>query len=121
MDNICVNAPAHKGVSSLETMYTDFDGWVTRFNSCYKRSPEIRTTSRQNNSRRHDDSDLYDRDYFLNDLLLRQRQLRRSARRPCFNFYKENDGFISYDHVYYRIMSQNGDKSVVYQYIRSKL
>lgn len=85
------------------------------------RSPEIRTTSRQNNSRRHDDSDLHDRDYFLNNLLLRQRQLRRSAKRPCFNFYKENDGFISYDHVYYRIMSQNGDKSVVYQYIRSKL
>ncbi|KAF9417982.1 hypothetical protein HW555_005127 [Spodoptera exigua] len=107
-------------------MYTDFDGWVTRFNSYYKRSPnyssESRTISRQKDSRRHhDENELYDRDYFLNNLLLRQRHLRRSARRPCFNFYKENDGFMSYDHVYYRLVNKNGDKRIVYQYIRSKL
>ncbi|XP_022819056.1 uncharacterized protein LOC111351374 [Spodoptera litura] len=121
MDNICFNSPAHKGVSSLEGMYTDFDGWVTRFNSCYKRSPEMRTVSRQKDSRRHDDIDLYERDYFLNNLLLRQRHLRRSARRQCFNFFKENDGFISYDHVYYRLMNKNGDKRIIFQYIQSKL
>ncbi|KAJ8703756.1 hypothetical protein PYW07_013050 [Mythimna separata] len=124
MDSKPVNESSDRGVTSLEDLYTDFDGWVARYNSFYKRSKyfskEISTEAVQNDTRPSADA-ILEHDVFFGDLLLRHRHPQRSAKPPCLNFYKENDGFVFYDLVFHRLMQKNGDRRLVYQYIRSKL
>ncbi|KAJ8705509.1 hypothetical protein PYW08_012555 [Mythimna loreyi] len=123
MDRKQLNQSSDHGVTSLEGLYTDFDGWVTRYNSFYKRSTyfskEIRAEDVKNDTRQSEDA-IFEDDFFA-DFLLRHRHQLHSAKTPSLNFYKENDGFVFYDLVFCKLMKKNGDRRLVYQYIRSKL
>ncbi|XP_026725653.1 uncharacterized protein LOC113492371 [Trichoplusia ni] len=118
------NEPRDTSTTSLHGLYTDFDGWVTRFTAQhYKKSTCLsqETSTMDLINTAHQNDAIIEKDYVFRNLLARHRHTQHTARKPWFGLCKDHEGFIFYDHVFYGLLNKNGDRRIVYQIIRSKL
>ncbi|CAB3232221.1 unnamed protein product [Arctia plantaginis] len=119
MEHEILTEPLESNAASLHGLYTDFDAWVIKYSSIYKRSIRGTQAEKQHeeNNPKQQNVDHVIIDVFAANILLKQRH---THNQPIINV-KENEGFMFYDYILFKLLDNNSHRHVICRLVRSKL
>ncbi|XP_075989537.1 uncharacterized protein LOC142985320 [Anticarsia gemmatalis] len=118
MDNNNINEPLESNPTSLQGLHTDFDNWVIRYCTYYKRIIGVKQNGEEKSENNNQNiNKIILEDVFIADILLKQRNNVPTAKQPSL----EHDGFLFLDHIFCKMLNNNGDRRFICRIVRSKL